>query len=62
MSLYFCFPLDVPKTFTEPFEIWDHCENVIFLCVPLEVNVIVPLLVTELEVYFCLELVETQSG
>ena len=37
---------------------WGHCENVVvFICFPVEV-VVVQLLLTELEVHFCLELVE----
>ena len=37
------FPAYVPKTFTEFFGIWDHCENAVFICVPVRIDVIVAL-------------------
>ena len=58
MDLYSQFPAYVPKTFTESFGIWDHCENVVFICVPAKIDVIVSLLLVELVVHFCLEPVE----
>ena len=50
-----CTLANVSKPFTEAFGIGDNCENVVvFVCVAVQVNVIVPLLLAELEVYFCL--------
>ena len=58
MYLYSHFPAYVPKAFSQSFQTRDHCEKVVFICVPVEVDVIVPWLLDEMEVHFCLELVE----
>ena len=51
----------VSETLTETFGVWDHYENVVvFVSVPMDVCVAVPLFLTELEVQFGLEPLENQ--
>ena len=58
VNLYSYFATYVSETLTETFGVWDYYENVVFIGVPMEVCVAVPLYFTELEIQFVLKPVE----